>query len=84
MKVAESLLFVWLFRAAHNVASWLAYLATKPEDLDRFPVRTYLKCVFSFFFNILMLIGFIYYGKCSKILNTLKLRTPKIITENNF
>ena len=25
-----------------------------------------------------------YYGKCSKISNTLKLRTPKIITENNF
>ena len=24
------------------------------------------------------------YGKCSKISNTLKLRTPKIITENNF
>ena len=24
------------------------------------------------------------YGKCSKITNTLKLRTPKIITENNF
>ena len=25
-----------------------------------------------------------YYGKCSKISNTLKLRTPKIIAENNF
>ena len=24
------------------------------------------------------------YGKCSKISNTLKLRTPKIIAENNF
>ena len=24
------------------------------------------------------------YGKCSKISNTLKLRTPKIIDENNF
>ena len=24
------------------------------------------------------------YGKCSKISNTLKLRTPKIITENIF
>ena len=24
-----------------------------------------------------------YYGKCSKISNTLKLRTPKIIAENN-
>ena len=24
------------------------------------------------------------YGKCSKISNTLKLRTPKIIPENNF
>ena len=24
------------------------------------------------------------YGKCSKITNTLKLRTPKIIAENNF
>ena len=24
------------------------------------------------------------YGKCSKISNTLKLRTPKIIVENNF
>ena len=27
---------------------------------------------------------FVMYGKCSKISNTLKLRTPKIITENNF
>ena len=25
-----------------------------------------------------------WYGKCSKISNTLKLRTPKIIAENNF
>ena len=25
-----------------------------------------------------------YYGKCSKISNTLKLQTPKIIAENNF
>ena len=25
-----------------------------------------------------------HYGKCSKISNTLKLRTPKIIAENNF
>ena len=25
-----------------------------------------------------------YYGKCSKISNTLKLRTPEIIAENNF
>ena len=25
-----------------------------------------------------------YYGKCSKNSNTLKLRTPKIIAENNF
>ena len=25
-----------------------------------------------------------HYGKCSKITNTLKLRTPKIIAENNF
>ena len=24
------------------------------------------------------------YGKCSKISNTLKLKTPKIIAENNF
>ena len=24
------------------------------------------------------------YGKCSKITNTLKLRTPKIFAENNF
>ena len=24
------------------------------------------------------------YGKCSKISNTLKLRTPKITVENNF
>ena len=24
------------------------------------------------------------YGKCSKISNTLKLRTPKIIAESNF
>ena len=24
------------------------------------------------------------YGKCSKISNTLKLRTPKITAENNF
>ena len=24
------------------------------------------------------------YGKCSKISNTLKLQTPKIIAENNF
>ena len=26
----------------------------------------------------------LHYGKCSKISNTLKLRTPKIIAENNF
>ena len=26
----------------------------------------------------------VYYSKCSKISNTLKLRTPKIIAENNF
>ena len=30
------------------------------------------------------LFGLIGYGKCSKISNTLKLRTPKIIAENNF
>ena len=28
--------------------------------------------------------GRIHYGKCSKISNTLKLRTPKIIAENSF
>ena len=39
-------------------------------------------------FKISNLIHFIYfniiYGKRSKISNTLKLRTPKIIAENNF
>ena len=36
-------------------------------------------------FRIIMFEAFfLYYGKCSKISNTLKLRTPKIITENNF
>ena len=32
--------------------------------------------------NIVMAV--IIYGKCSKISNTLKLRTPKIIDKNNF
>ena len=43
-------------------------------------------------FNIVLALYYIYlatvnniYGKCSKkISNTLKLRTPKIIAENNF
>ena len=37
--------------------------------------------------NVLKVVPFICcsdYGKCSKISNTLKLRTPKIIVENNF
>ena len=39
-------------------------------------------------FRIVVLNSFLYrfyaYGKCSKISNTLKLRTPKITAENNF
>ena len=43
------------------VAYWLACLATKPEDLGRFPGSHLLSvCVFSFLFNILMLNCFIY------------------------
>ena len=51
----------------------------------RWVIKLYMKAATSLF---LILTAFwmilIVYGKCSKILNTLKLRTPKIIAENNF
>ena len=34
--------------------------------------------------SLLFAVKTVYYDKCSKISNTLKLQTPKIIAENNF
>ena len=45
-KVAEFLLFVWLFRAA---ALWLACLAMKLDYLDRFPAAHIFSVCFFFF-----------------------------------
>ena len=49
--VAESLLFVRLFRAAHDLTSWLACLATKPEDQDQYSVAHIFFSVFFFLFE---------------------------------
>ena len=45
------------------------------------PFKTVFPPVMSF---VVFYVLFVAYGKCSKISNTLKLRTPKIIAENNF
>ena len=48
------------------------------------PIMQLPKCVIKKKSNIQVRSPNVVYGKCSKISNTLKLRTPKIIVENNF
>ena len=53
-RVAESLLFVRLSKAAHDQSSWPSGLRSQRIWIDS-RVRKYFQCVFSFFFSILML-----------------------------
>ena len=73
-------------KGADQIADW-------PRGYKTFLCSTQLSMKFQLLVKIKMLknTDFFFqpdkcciYGKCSKISNTLKLRTPKIIAENNF
>ena len=62
-------------RASYNCGGQVAFVFRLPAGQVEF------SGLFLTLFNLLVSVK---YGKCSKISNTLKLRTPKIIAENNF
>ena len=58
------------------MAKWLTFLATKPEDLDRFRGVQLILVFFPFCFNILMVNCFIYYE--NGIIKTTEMVIPEL------